>query len=99
MFDMNLSIACTLKEAQLRERRQAIMDAFRTMRVNVAELPDGYTYIFEPTSQALLQIAQIVDTERKCCPFLTFKIMVEAGGGPMRLEVTGPTEAKALIAD
>jgi hypothetical protein len=75
------------------------MDAFRKMRVSVTELQDGYAYSFGATSEALLQIVQLVDMERECCPFLTFKIVVEAGGGPMRLEVTGPMEANAMIRD
>ena len=96
---MDLPIACTLSEAEFRQRRQTTIDAFRRMQVGRAELPDGYAYTFEATSEALLQIAQLVDMERECCPFLTFKIMVDAGRGPIRLEVTGPKEAKALIAD
>ena len=96
---MDLPIACTLTDAQLRQRRQLIMDAFRNVRVSVTELPGGYGYTFAATSEALLQIAQLVDMERECCPFLTFKIVVEAGRCPMRLEVTGPAEAKALIAN
>ena len=37
--------------------------------------------------------------ERQCCPFLTFKIVVETAQAAMRLEVTGPVEAQKLIAD
>jgi hypothetical protein len=96
---MDIPIACTLTEAQLRERRQAIMDAFARMRVIAEELPDGYAYAFPATSDALLQITQLVDMERQCCAFLTFKIVVEAAQAGIRLEVTGSEEAKAVIAD
>lgn len=96
---MDLPIACTLTEAGLRQRRQTIIDVFRTMRVTVTELPDGYAYSFAATPETLLQVAQVVDLERKCCPFLTFKIVVGAAGEPMRLEVTGPKEAKGVISD
>ncbi len=65
----------------------------------MSELPDGYRCSFAATSDALTQIAQLVDRERQCCSFLTFKIVVEALGGRMRLEVTGPSEAKAIIAE
>jgi hypothetical protein len=92
---VDLPIACTLTAAELRQRRQTIFDTFRNMRVTVTELPDGYSYCFVATSEALMQIAQLVDMERQCCPFLTFKIVVE--DGQMRLEVTGPNEAKAVI--
>ena len=96
---MDLPIACTLTETARRERRQTIMDFFRKIAGTVAELRDGYAYTFPPTSDALMQITQLVDMERQCCPFLNFKIVVDAGKKPMRLEVTGPKEAKAVIAD
>ena len=95
---MDLPIACTLTEVEIRQCRQTIMDAFRRMQLTVTELPDGYAYNFAATSEALRQVAQLVDLERECCPFLTFNIVVEAGKGPMRLEVTGPQGAKAVIA-
>ena len=75
------------------------MDTFRRMQVSVTELPDGYAYSFAATSEALLQITQLVDLERECCPFLTFKIVVGAAGAAMRLKVTGAEEAKKVIAD
>jgi len=37
--------------------------------------------------------------ERQCCPFLTFKIIVEAGNQAICLEITGPPDAEPVIAD
>src|SRR5438876_9292263 len=91
-------IACTLTEPELRQRRRTIVEALRKMQVIVTELPDGYAYNFAATSEALTQVAQLVDMERQCCPFLSFNIIVEAQKAPMRLEVTGAAEAKKVIA-
>jgi hypothetical protein len=44
-------------------------------------------------------LAQLVDLERQCCPFLTFRLVVEAGDAPISLEVTGVADAKKVIAD
>jgi hypothetical protein len=99
MYGMDLPIACTLAEAELRQRRQTIMDTFRNIQVSATELPDGYAFAFAATSEALLQVAQLVDLERQCCPFLSFKIVVEPAMAPLRLEVTGPKGAKTVIAD
>ena len=96
---MDLPIACTLNELQLRERRQVIMDAFANVHVGVTELEDGYAFTFPASSAMLQQIAQLVDLERQCCAFLTFKILVEARNTAIRLEVTGPREAKKVIAE
>src|SRR5262245_4648245 len=99
MFRMGLPIACTLSEAELRHRRQAIAREFEAMEAIATELPNGYAYTVAATSEALLKIVHLVDMERKCCSFLTFKIVIEAGEKWMQLEVTGPTEAKAVIAE
>jgi hypothetical protein len=98
-MDLDLPIACTLTEAELRERRQAILDFFRKAEFQTTELENGYAFTFAPTSEALIQVAQLVDLERQCCPFLNFDIVVEAGNAPMRLVITGPPEAAAMIGD
>lgn len=96
---MELPIACTLTETEMRERRRTILDSVRGAALTVKPLPLGYVYCFEPTSEVVAQLARLVDLERQCCPFLTFGIIIEAGNLPIRLEITGPPEAKALIAD
>ena len=54
---------------------------------------------FEPESEILAQLARLVDLERQCCEFLTFRIVVGAAREPFSLEITGPAEAKPMIAD
>jgi len=96
---MEPPLACTLTEAEMRERRRTLLDAFRGSALDVKPLPLGYVYRFEPTSEALTQLVRLVDLERRCCPFLTFRIIIAAGNQPICLEITGPPEAKPLIAD
>ena len=92
-------IACTLPEPELRERRATLLDSVRRSALDITELPRGYAYRFDPATGILPALAQLMDLERRCCPFLTFTLIVEAGGGPIRLEITGPPAAKPTIAD
>ncbi len=96
---MELPTACTLTDAEMRERRRTILDTFRGAALEVTSLPLGYTYRFEPTSEVLARLVHLVDLEHQCCPFLTFKIIIEAGNQPISLEITGPPDAKPMIAD
>ena len=96
---MEVPIACNLTEAEIRERRQTMLDFVRGAALNVTSLLLGYAYRFEPTSEVLAHLSRLVDLERRCCQFLTFRIVVEAGNQPIWLEVTGPAEAKTVIAD
>jgi len=95
---MDLPIACTLTETELRERRRAVLDSIRENAMDISAIRDGYAYRFTPTAEILFQLSNLVDLERQCCQFLTFKIVIEPQQ-PIRLEVTGPPEAKAMIAD
>jgi hypothetical protein len=97
--DMDLPVACTLADAELRERRATILDSVRHAVVDITSLPDGYLYRFDSTSEILSHLARLVDLERQCCAFLTFRIIVAAGRKPICLEITGPPEAKRVIAD
>jgi hypothetical protein len=96
---MELPIACNLTEAEMRERRQMILDFVRGAALDVTSLPLGYAYRFEPTSEVLVHLSRLVELERQCCQFLTFRLVVQAGNQPICLEITGPPEAKPIIAD
>jgi hypothetical protein len=95
----NPPIACTLTDAEMQQRRKTVLDAFRKAVLETTPLPQGYAYRLQPTSEVLAQLAHLVDLERQCCPFLTFKITVEAANQPFTLEITGPPEAQVMIAD
>ena len=96
---MKIPMACTLAEAEVQARRRTILESVRRITRSVTSLPLGYAYYFDPISEVLVQLASLVDLERKCCSFLTFRIIVEAGNQSICLEITGPPEAKAVIAD
>jgi hypothetical protein len=96
---MDLPIICTLTEEELKERRRTILDAVGQSALKVTSLPDGYVYSFEASSEILHQLTRLIDLERQCCPFLTFKVIVQGNGQPIRLEVTGPPAAKPIIAE
>jgi len=96
---MEEPVVCTLTETKMRERRQTMLEFVRGAALHVTSLPLGYAYRFEPTSDVLAHLCHLVDLERQCCQFLTFRIVVEAGNQPICLEITGPLEAKSIIAD
>ena len=96
---MEPPIACTLTEAEMRERRDTILDSVRKTALSVTPLSLGYTYRFRPGTETLAQLARLIDLERRCCPFLTFRIAVESDDQSICLEITGPPGARMIIAD
>ena len=95
---MDLPIVCTLTEAELRERRQTILDLLRADAIAIVGLADGYSYRFNRTADVLPKLTKLVELESQCCQFLTFKLAV-APEQPITLEVSGPTAAKSIIAE
>jgi hypothetical protein len=95
---MDPPIVCTLTEVELRERRRTVLESIRKSAIDVTPTVDGCSYHFKATSEVLAQLSRLVDLERQCCQFLTYKIVVEPLQ-PIRLEVTGPPGARAMIED
>jgi hypothetical protein len=95
---MDLPVVCTLTETELKERRRTVLESIRETAIDATPTADGFSYRFAPASHVLARLSSLVDLERQCCRFLTFKIIVEPLQ-PIRLEVTGPPEARAAIAD
>ena len=60
-----------------------------------AELPNGYAYRFQ--ADALMSVARFIANERKCCPFLSFELVVSGDSGPMWLRVSGPAGTHAVL--
>ena len=95
----DLPIACTLTSAELQERRLTVLHELRSAVTEVRELEDGYVYSFQSEGERLEKIAAMIELERRCCPFLRFRLTVEPNGGPVWLELTGPAGTKQFLAE
>ena len=93
---MELPIVCSLSESELQQRRGEILDKVRADATEVISLPNGCAFRFEPSGEIVLRLARLIDLERQCCQFLSFRIVVEPRK-PITLEVTGPPESLPLI--
>jgi hypothetical protein len=76
----------------LEARRQNLLDALVQRSTERTELPDGLRLRFTADAQIRAEIARTVDAERQCCcRFLTITLIVSPDGGPITLDLTGPT--------
>jgi hypothetical protein len=91
-----IDIACSLTAAELGERREEFGHIIAGAE-EVAELEDGYALKFPNRDSWIVQAAQLIVAERKCCPFFGFTLAFEPNGGPVWLHITGPGEVKTLI--
>jgi hypothetical protein len=92
-----LPIACNLTEPQFQLRRAELLSTFRDALLETKELEDGFAYRFPADEKSITGLAQLITFERECCPFLQFKLRVEAANGPVWLELSGPEGTKEFL--
>jgi hypothetical protein len=88
--------AGALAGAEFRDRVTASRKVLRSAQAR-NELSGGYAFQFEASTERLHQLAELIDAERQCCPFLTFVLQVPAQKNALILEIKGPEGAKRLI--
>jgi len=84
-------IVCNLKGLPPAERAHysALSEKLRAAAVSRQEIPDGLAFHLNPSAMTLVELADWVDAERRCCPFLDFRITLEREGGGLQLALTG----------
>ena len=95
----DLPIACSLTTPELQQRRSTILLNVRTAALELKELEDGFAYRFPSENTLLADLLTLIQLEHQCCPFLRFNLIIEAGNGPVWLELTGPAGAKEFLVD
>ncbi len=91
-------IACSLSAAELAAQHETLLPGLVARATEHTRLADGFRWRFAPDPQILADMAAVIEAERHCCQFLEFRITVEADGGPVWLDVTGPEGTVELLA-
>lgn len=92
-----IPIACYLTDKELQARRKDYLDKAAESLIDSAELQDGFVYRFPLENSTLQNLAEIIDLERKCCPFLNFRLVLEAENDFVSLELTGTEGTKEIV--
>lgn len=93
----DLPVACSLMPAELQERRRNVLSKIRGAVSDVTELKDGFRYQFASDDDLIPELANLIQFEHQCCPFLTFRLTVQGGNESVLLEMTGPDGTKEFL--
>jgi hypothetical protein len=94
--ESSLPIACTLTDAELRDRDPKLTTLFdRATRVR--ELPDGYAFAFPPADAGVRDLLDLVLAERACCAFLSFDLVFPTPHDAVWLHLRGGEEVKEFV--
>jgi hypothetical protein len=94
-----LPFACNVK-ALSRAERMRHTDNTKRLKAAVAETQEGERSLrFRVSDERmdLTALAEWVRLERRCCPFFTFQIELQDGGGPTWLTLSGRSGVKEFI--
>jgi len=83
--------------ANQRERWMIVGTQLYAAVQEVQELPDGYAFRLPTDPEVLLLVAEDLNMERLCCPFLRFTLEIEPNGGPFWLRFTGGEGVKEFL--
>ena len=86
----DLPIACTLTPAELQSRGAQLLPGLVARAIGRAPVTNGFRWAFARTDGLLAEVTQVIDAERRCCPFLRFVVATEPDGSSISLEVAGP---------
>ena len=93
----DLPIACSLTVPELQARRTEVLQKVRAAALEVKETEDGFAYRFPSNDSLLADLSTLIQLEHQCCPFLKITLIVEAGSGPIWLDLTGPPGTKEFL--
>ena len=98
-LSQDLPIACNpgAFDAEERERWKALGTRLIRGAHAQCDLPNGYAFELERTPETLRDLAQFVEFESRCCPFVDFTIRVPSAGRGVVLEMTGREGVKAML--
>jgi hypothetical protein len=97
---MNIpAIACDLKAIEVGQRPHYanLMKRLRAAVQERSNRDDGYAYKLDSTGITLPEVAEWMNMERLCCPFLTLQLSAAGNEESWFLTLTGPEGVKPLL--
>src|SRR5258708_20003254 len=83
-----LAVACSLTTPELRARRAAVLTFVRAHLSERRELPNGIGLRFPADSSVIAPVAELMDADRQCSPFLDLRLTLTPTPAPVWLELT-----------
>jgi hypothetical protein len=99
LSDIETAFVCNLGVMNPEERARYIALSRKLMsaREERRELDNGYAFKLTTQKISLIEIAEWITFERRCCPFFNLQIEAEPNDGPTWLRMTGASGVKPFI--
>jgi len=91
------SLTCKLTTRELQERKRTVIADLKAALLERVEIANGMRYKFPGADRDIEKLVSFIKTERMCCGFFTFTLIVSEDDQPVWLELTGPEGVKDFI--
>lgn len=96
-----IPIVCNMDVFTVDEREDHIRTTtqlFHTVQ-DIHEVENGYEFTFPSSNEAenIVQLAEFISNERRCCPFLEFTLTIASNDKPISLLLTGPEGTQEFL--
>jgi len=95
--ETNFICDLTVLNQEERERFVSVTDSLFAAVQETRELENGFAFRFLNQPGQLVQIAEFIERESQCCPFLKFNLEVEPNSGQVWLHIDGETGTKKFL--
>jgi hypothetical protein len=91
--------ACNMNALSREERQRygALSAKLVAARVSVRELANGYEWTLKRDGAPLRELAEWIELESRCCPFLTFGVELRGDANSTVVRLTGGKDVKEFI--
>ncbi|MGZ4086038.1 MAG: hypothetical protein ACXVPD_01150 [Bacteroidia bacterium] len=90
-------IACKLTSKELRDRKEQVLAMLKKEVREKKELPNGYAFKFDGTDAVFSRLTSFIQSERACCNFFVFTLVVADEGSAIWMNIAGPEGTKEFI--
>ncbi|MGB3621891.1 MAG: hypothetical protein WBA20_11135 [Ketobacter sp.] len=95
VVDYSITYPFTKQAAE--DIRESLLAVVLDLIKSVQEGEEGYLLNFGRQSEVLQPVSQLVQVERVINPFMRMLVIVESNGGPIKLDLSGPTGTKEFL--
>lgn len=88
---------CSLTTPEFRERKATVIADLKKIMLKKKELKDGYAYKFSGSDEVVAKLNDFIKTEKECCDFFTFNLVVSEDKSNAWLHITGDKGVKDFI--
>jgi hypothetical protein len=92
-------LACQLDvfDAAERRRYESLRERLAERRLGIHEVPDGIAVVYPGEPEMFRDVAEWITLERRCCPFLSFRLEFDAEPPSIRLRLVGGEDVKRFL--